>query len=234
MHAVSPAGTIHRRADVSDQPHPQEETDTGRRRAALAHLCRADPVLARLIDARPDFDPRAWLSELPEMDGFGVLIFQVTGQQLSPAATRSILRRLQGRFGGRLPAPAQLLAVDPGDLRRAGLSHRKVETLRALAERFVDGRLCMQELETLPDEEVEARLTALPGVGPWTVHGFLIIALGREDVVMPGDLALRKAIQRAYRLDHLPREQEVMQIAEAWRPHRSLAISYLFASAYEA
>jgi DNA-3-methyladenine glycosylase II len=72
------------------------------------------------------------------------------------------------------------------------------------------------------------------GVGRWTAEGFLAIALHRGDVVLPGDLALRKAIQRAYGLDHLPSQAEVVAIAEAWRPHRSLAVNYLFASVYGA
>ncbi|MGZ4198287.1 MAG: DNA-3-methyladenine glycosylase family protein [Solirubrobacteraceae bacterium] len=167
------------------------------------------------------------------MDAFGTLIFQIIGQQLSLAATRSILGRIVERFGGRLPTPAQLLAADPEELRHAGLSRRKVQTLRALAERFDDGRLSIKELQALPDEEVEARLTEVPGVGAWTAHGFLIIALGREDVVLPGDLALRNAIKRAYELDHLPSPDEVLAIAEAWRPYRTLATGYLFASAFE-
>ena len=76
-------------------------------------------------------------------------------------------------------------------------------------------------------------LTAIPGIGPWTVQGALIIALGRDDVVLPGDLALRKAIKAAYQLDHLPTQQEVLTIAEKWRPYRSLATSYLFSAAFE-
>jgi DNA-3-methyladenine glycosylase II len=88
-------------------------------------------------------------------------------------------------------------------------------------------------LSTLPDDELMAELTAIPGIGPWTVQGALIIALQREDVVLPGDLALRKAVQTAYRLDHLPAEQEVLAIAEKWRPYRSLATSYLFSAAFE-
>jgi DNA-3-methyladenine glycosylase II len=78
-----------------------------------------------------------------------------------------------------------------------------------------------------------AELTAIPGIGPWTVQGALIIALQREDVVLPGDLALRKAVQVAYQLDHLPTQQEVLAIAEKWRPYRSLATSYLFSAALE-
>jgi len=200
---------------------------------ARSHLRQADPVLARLIDDRPDFDPRAWMTQLPPMDLYGALLFQVTGQQLSVPATRRTLARIQALFGGHLPSPADLLAVDPGQLRQAGLSWRKIGTLRDLAERMTDGRLDQDVLSSLPDDELLAELTAIPGIGPWTVQGAMLIALGREDVVLPGDLALRKAVQVAYRLDHLPAQQEVLAIAEKWRPYRSLATSYLFSAAFE-
>jgi len=202
-------------------------------RQARAYLRDADPVLARLIDDRPGFDPRAWLAQLPPMDLYGALLFQVTGQQLSVAATRRTIARIEALFGGRLPAPAELLAVDPAALREAGLSWRKISTLRELAERLSDGRLDPDVLTGLPDDELMAELTAIPGIGPWTVQGALIIALQREDVVLPGDLALRKAVRTAYGLDHLPTEPEVLAIAERWRPYRSLATSYLFSATFE-
>ena len=200
---------------------------------ARSYLRDADPVLARLIDDRPDFDPRAWISQLPPMDLFGALLFQVTGQQLSVAATRRTVARIQAMFGGHLPAPADLLGVEPDQLRAAGLSWRKVSTLRDLAGRMSDGRLNPDVLSRLPDEELMTELTAIPGIGPWTVQGALIVALQREDVVLPGDLALRKAVQAAYRLDHLPVQQEVLAIAEKWRPYRSLATSYLFSATFD-
>ncbi len=202
-------------------------------REARSHLHAADPVLARLIDERPDFDPRAWMHELPAMDLFGALLFQVTGQQLSVAATRRTLARIEDLFGGHLPSPAELLDVGPDKLREAGLSWRKISTLRDLAERFVDGRLDPGVLSGLPDDELLAELTAISGIGPWTVQGAALIALRREDVVLPGDLALRKAVRTAYQLDHVPTEQEVLAIAEKWRPYRSLATSYLFSAAFE-
>ena len=173
------------------------------------------------------------MSQLPPMDLFGALLFQVTGQQLSVAATRRTLARIQALFGGRLPTPAELLAVAPDQLREAGLSWRKITTLRDLAERLSDGRLDLDLLASLPDEELMAELTAISGIGPWTVQGALLVALQREDVVLPGDLALRKAIRSAYQLDHLPTQQEVLDIAEKWRPYRSLATSYLFSAAFE-
>jgi DNA-3-methyladenine glycosylase II len=200
---------------------------------ARSYLRNADPVLARLIDDRPAFDPRSWMAQLPPMDLYGALLFQVTGQQLSVPATRRTLARIEVLFDGHLPSPAQLLELDPGKLREAGLSWRKINTLRDLAERLLDGRLNESILSSLPDDELMAELTAIPGIGPWTVQGALIIALQREDVVLPGDLALRKAVRATYQLDHLPNEQEVLAIAEKWRPYRSLATSYLFSAAFE-
>jgi DNA-3-methyladenine glycosylase II len=199
---------------------------------ARTHLGHADPVLARIIDKHPDFNPRAWLADLPPMDAFGALVFQVIGQQLSVAATRRILDRLQDCFDGHLPTPTELLSIDPDQLRKTGLSQRKVATLRAVAAKFADGSLSDSDLRGLSDHEIEKRLTAIPGIGPWTVHGFLIIAFARPDVVLPGDLALRKAIQRSYQLDHLPSQDEIVHIAKPWRPYRSLATAYLFQDAF--
>jgi DNA-3-methyladenine glycosylase II len=199
---------------------------------AREFLRNADPVLAQLIDARPDFRPRAGMDELPPLDAFATLVFQVVGQQLSVAATRTIVSRIEERFGGRLPTPAELLAADPQVLRTAGLSARKGATLRALAERFVDGRLSDDALARMTDDEVEAALTEVPGIGPWSAHGFLLVALDRPDVFLTGDVALRRAIQRLYDFDHVPAPEELIALSDRWRPYRSLAVSYLFASEY--
>ena len=200
---------------------------------AREFLRKADPVLGELIDARPDFRPRAWLDELPPLDAFGTLVFQVAGQQLSVASTRAIVGRLEERFGGHMPSAAELLAADPKALRDSGFSARKGQTLRALAERFVDGRLSEKALARMSDDEVEGALTEVPGIGLWTARGFLLVALNRPDVFLSGDLALRRAIERAYGFDHLPTEDEVAQVSDRWRPYRSLAVSYLFASEYQ-
>jgi len=200
---------------------------------AREFLHDADPVLAKLIDSRPDFRPRAWMDELPPLDAFGTLVFQVAGQQLSVASTRAIISHLRDRFGGHMPSPAELLEADPQVLRDSGFSVRKGQTLRALAERFVDGRLSDKALAGMTDEEVERNLTEVPGIGLWTARGFLLVALDRPDVFLSGDLALRRAIQRAYGFDHLATEDEVAQVSDRWRPYRSLAVSYLFASEYD-
>ena len=191
--------------------------------------------MARLIKKNPGFHPRRWLSQLPKMDAFGALLFQVVGQQLSVDATRGILRKIMSLFNDQMPTPKRLLAVPPGKLhKRGGLSRRKVSTLRLLARRFVDGSLSQKKFEKMTDEQIENELTQIPGIGPWTVHGFLIIALDRPDVVLPGDLALRKVIKRVYRMKDLPTEAKVLQMSERWRPYRSLATGYLFQSAYGA
>jgi DNA-3-methyladenine glycosylase II len=201
--------------------------------AAREFLRKADPVLARLIDARPDFRPRAWADELPPFDAFGTLVFQVAGQQLSVASTRAIISHLQDRFGGHMPSPAELIAADPQALRDSGFSTRKGQTLRALAERFVDGRLSDEALARMSDDEVEEALMEVPGIGPWSARGFLLVALDRPDVFLTGDIALRRAIQRLYGFDHVPTENELIELSDRWRPYRSLAVSYLFASEYD-
>jgi DNA-3-methyladenine glycosylase II len=222
------------------QRKPKDVGARGRERApiadrkARAFLRNVDPVLARVIAARPDFRPRAWLDELPPLDAFGTLIFQVAGQQLSVAATRTIVSRIEQHFGGHLPSPAELLAEGPQVLRASGMSARKSETLRALAERFADGRLSDAALSEMTDAEIEAVLTEVPGIGPWTARGFLLVGLDRPDVFLSGDLALRRAVQRAYGYDHPPTDEELAELADRWRPYRSLAVSYLFASEYEA
>ena len=190
-------------------------------------------MLRQLINTRPDFNPRAWLSEFPPMDSFGAILFQIAGQQLSIQSTRSILRRLQGMFGGRFPSPDEVLSTAPESLFNAGFSRRKVATLREVASQFSRGSLSAEALRSMSDQEVETRLTSIKGIGPWTVQGFLIIALDRPDVVLPGDLALRKIIQKVYRLRRLPTQTEVLNIAERWKPYRSLATSYLFQAAFD-
>jgi DNA-3-methyladenine glycosylase II len=222
---------------VAASPEPRAKPSDASHAAwltrARTHLRKADPVLARIIDRDPTFDPRAWIAELPRMGLYGATLFQITGQQLSVAATRRTIARIEARFDGHLPSPAELLAVEPEQLRAAGLSWRKIATLRDLAERLADGRLDEEALAELSDEDFIAALTDISGIGPWTAQGVLLVALRREDVVLPGDLALRKAIRDAYGLDRLPNEDEVLAIAEKWRPFRSLATSYLFASAFE-
>ena len=172
------------------------------------------------------------MDELPPLDAFATLVFQVAGQQLSVASTRAIIRRLQSQFDGHMPSPRELLAADPAVIWQSGFSARKVERLRALAQWCVDGRLDEAAFPSMSDEEIEAALTEVPGIGTWTARGFLLVGLDRPDVFLSGDLALRRAIQREYAFDHLPTEEELTELSDRWRPYRSLAVSYLFSSEY--
>jgi DNA-3-methyladenine glycosylase II len=155
----------------------------------------------------------------------------IVGQQLSVSAARAIYGRLTERFGGRPPTPHEILADDPEELRAAaGLSHAKVGFLRSLAEHVVSGELELEGLDELPDAEVVAELVAVKGLGTWSAHMFLMFQLERPDVLPVGDLGIRRAIERAYGLNELPSPAEIERLAEPWRPYRTLACRYLWAS----
>jgi DNA-3-methyladenine glycosylase II len=186
--------------------------------------------MARLINATEPVDSKAWRRARPLGDPFSVLVYSIIGQQISGYAARAIAGRLTDRFDGRMPSPTELLSLDPADLKSVGLSGRKVEYVRSLAEHIISGELQVDHLEKLSDDEVRAQITASRGLGRWTADMFLLINLERPDVLPIGDLGIRSAVQRLYRLDHLPTPREVDAIGEKWRPNRSLASLYLWAS----
>ena len=195
-----------------------------------AHLAAADPVLAGLIAAGGPLplepDGRGRPAEL-----YGALVRSIAGQQLSVKAAASIFRRLLERFGGHTPAPEEILADDPEELRAAcGFSRAKVAYLRSLAGHVVDGDLHLDRLAELPDEEVIAELTAVKGIGEWTAQMFLMFTLHRPDVLPVGDLGVRNAAMRLYALDAPPTPAELTRMAEPWRPHRTRACLYLWRS----
>jgi DNA-3-methyladenine glycosylase II len=197
----------------------------------LDALKASDPQLARLIDTTEPIDTTAWRREGQLSDPFAVLVSSIIGQQISGFAARAIAGRLTDRFGGRMPSPAELLALDPVDLKSVGLSQRKLEYLRSLAEHVLSGELQIEHLEKLSDDEVRAQITSSRGLGRWTADMFLLINLERPDILPIGDLGIRSAVQRLYKLDHVPTPGEVDAIGEKWRPNRSLASLYLWASA---
>jgi len=163
-------------------------------------------------------------------DAYGSLLRAIVGQQLSTKAARAIYERLLALFGGRTPAPAELLAADPEVVRAVGLSRSKVAYLRDLAAHVEDGRLPVDRLAEQDDAAVIAELTAVKGLGRWTADMFLIFHLGRPDVLAVGDLGIRRGAERAYELESLPGAAELELIAEPWRPHRTLACLYLWRS----
>ena len=196
-----------------------------------AHLRRADPVMARLIDDFGGPLPAERDSRGRPPDVYGALVRSITGQQLSVKAAASIYGRLVARFDGRTPTPEQILADDPEELRAAcGFSRAKVAYLRSLAEHVLSGELEIDRLTELDDGEVIRELTEVKGIGEWTAHMFLMFTLHRPDVLPVGDLGVRNAAMRAYELDAPPPPNALQELAEPWRPHRTRACLYLWRS----
>ncbi|HEX8856090.1 MAG TPA: DNA-3-methyladenine glycosylase [Thermoleophilaceae bacterium] len=163
-------------------------------------------------------------------EAYGALLRSIVGQQLSTKAARSIYGRLVELFGGHTPTPEELLAADPEEVRSVGMSRPKVAYLRSLAEHVIDGELELDRLDELSDEEISAELTAVKGLGQWTADMFLMFHLRRPDVLPVGDQGIRRAVERAYGLKKIPDAAKLEKIAEPWRPHRTLACLYLWAS----
>jgi DNA-3-methyladenine glycosylase II len=195
---------------------------------ATAALRAADPTLGRLIDAAGPIDLTSWRSRWT-LDPFRSLARAIVGQQIAGAAARAIFGRLQSFIGDRDPAAAIAAASDE-ELRAIGLSANKMAALRDLSARTLDGRLALDRMSTLTDEDARTQLTAVRGIGPWTADLFLLGQLGRPDILPVGDLGIRRAVMEAYGLPAMPSEREVLRIAEPWRPYRSLATAYLYAS----
>jgi DNA-3-methyladenine glycosylase II len=197
---------------------------------ARAALAARDPVLKQLIERLGERGVEQRRRGMPKPDAYGALLRTIVGQQLSSKAARTIYGRVLDLFGGQTPSPEQLLAVSEEDLRGAGLSGRKVTYIRDLASHVLSGELELDRLEELGDEEVIEEIVAVRGLGRWSAEMFLIFHLERPDVTSAGDLGLRRAMQFEYGLDELPDEQQFLEIAERWHPHRSLASIYLWES----
>ncbi|MFN2431346.1 MAG: DNA-3-methyladenine glycosylase [Gemmatimonadota bacterium] len=199
------------------------------REDAAAELARADPRLAALIarvgpcrlEARPDHTPFDWL------------LRSVVHQQLSGRSASAILGRVEtllaGVEGGR---PESLLAIPEEALRGAGLSGAKTASLRDLAARTLDGTVpATARLRRMSDEAVVERLTAVRGVGRWTVEMLLIFGLGRPDVLPLDDHGVRRGYARALGRRRLPTAGQLARRGERWRPWRSVASWYLWRAA---
>jgi DNA-3-methyladenine glycosylase II len=209
------------------------------------HLRDADPVLGAIIDQvlsenggiALTMPPNPALPPDPNIpaDGYGMLVRAIVSQNISIIASTAIYRRLNERFGDRLPTPQEILAEDPDELRlAAGLSRAKVASLRSLAEHINSTQLDLEGLHALADDEVVTQLVAVKGIGAWTAHMFLIFHLHRPDVLPVGDLEIRRCLQSEYQLPATPRPAEVTRIAEPWRPHRTAACLYLWHVAHAA
>ena len=196
----------------------------------MAALAGADPVMAGLIARIGPMTLERRRRGRPKGDAYGALLRAIVGQQLSAKAAATIFNRVLALFDGRVPTAPELLDTDDDALRAAGLSGRKVEYLKDLASHVVSRELEVERLGDLTDEKVIEEITAVRGLGVWTAHMFLIFHLEREDVLPVGDLGVRNAIKIEYGLDEPPTPQEMEELAEPWRPHRTLASLYLWES----
>jgi DNA-3-methyladenine glycosylase II len=193
---------------------------------AADHLAARDPKLANVISTYGKCLLR------PHNDYYAELVTSIVGQQLSIKAAASIWQRVLSLSGGEPPSPQFLVGVSDEKLRAAGLSRAKALYVKDLAEHILDGRLDMDHIATLPNEEVIAQLTAVKGIGEWSAHMFMIFSLGRLDILPWGDLGIRKAAQNIYGLADLPDKAKLERIAakNKWAPYQSVAAWYLWKS----
>jgi DNA-3-methyladenine glycosylase II len=201
---------------------------TAKSKQAREALRASDPVLARLIDRVEPVDLAGWRKRWA-LDPFRALARSVVGQQIAGRAAEAIFGRLQALIGDGDSASAIASATD-SELRAVGLSANKASSLRDLAARTLDGRLELDRIDKLSDDEARTQLTAVRGIGPWTADIFLLAQLGRPDILPAGDLGVRRAVQLLDGLEKMPSEREVIARGETWRPNRSLATAYLYRS----
>ena len=190
---------------------------------ARAHLRGADPVLAGVIDMVPaTFDIK------PSRNRYGALVNAIITQQLSGHSARAISGRFTAMYDAPHPRPADVIATPDSRLRETGLSVRKAETIKEVSVMIEDGRLRLERTGRMTDDQIKDTLTEVKGIGRWTAEMFMIFGLGRADVLPVGDLGLRKGVMRFYRLRGMPSEDRVEEIAEAWRPYRTVATWYIW------
>ena len=193
---------------------------------AIASLKQADTVLANLIDrvGYCTLDQEQQTGDL-----FNCLVKSILSQQLSGKAAAAIHRRFLLLYP-HLPQPIDVLDTPDDRLRETGISRTKIIYLKDLAQKIEEGLPSLTELAELPDEQIVQLLTPVKGIGRWTVQMLLMFRLHRWDVLPCDDLGIRTAIQRIYALEAPPKRQEIEQIGEPWKPHRTIASWYLWRS----
>jgi DNA-3-methyladenine glycosylase II len=161
------------------------------------------------------------------------LCLSILSQQLSTKVARVIRNRFLDLYGGHFPTPAQILETPTTALRAIGFSNAKASYVHNVARFAVESGMEDRKLNKMTDEEVIQYLIPIKGVGRWTVEMLLIFTMGREDVFAVDDLGIQNAMIRHYDLDVSDRKklkQEMMALAEKWKPYRSYACLYLWRS----
>ncbi len=195
-------------------------------RAARRHLARQDPVLAALMRRSVPFA----LTPVKTQSIYHALAESIVYQQLSGKAAATIFGRFVKLYRPRrFPAPQAVLETEDAPLRSAGLSRNKVLALRDLSAKVLDGTVPkLARARRMPDEELIERLTAVRGIGVWTVEMLLMFRLGRPDVLPCGDLGVQKGFAATYGLRKLPKPKTLLAHGECWRPYRSMASWYMW------
>jgi DNA-3-methyladenine glycosylase II len=188
-------------------------------------LARRDPVLRDLMRTHG----ACGLADAQHTDPFRALVSAIISQQLSTKAAATIKARLETLVERRL-TPSRIAAVSDDALRGVGLSRQKIAYMRDLCDRVTTGDLALDRLDAMSDEAVVAALTSVKGIGRWTAEMFLMFRLHRPDVLPVGDLGIVKAVQRAYGMRKVPTPERLTKLGEQWRPYRSVACWYLWAS----
>ncbi len=192
---------------------------------AARHLAEQDAALGRIVAAVGPPD----LQRPPIASPVHYLQRSIVYQQLSGKAAATIYGRFLTLFPGRRPTCAQVLATPEPVLRRAGLSAAKARAIRDLAAHQEAGQIPSREaLYRLDVETIVERLTAVRGIGRWTVEMLLIFYLGHADLLPLGDLGIKKGYQRVYRMRRQPSPRTLERQGNRWRPYRSVAAWYLW------
>jgi DNA-3-methyladenine glycosylase II len=196
-------------------------------RAKIAHLKKSDPMLRALIEG---FTLRELGTTSPHKY-FEALVEAIVSQQLSIKAADTIFARFVALTPGKkFPTPREIVNMPMAKMRKCGLSKMKVAFIKDLARKILDGTLDFKCINIMSDEEVIEHLTSVKGIGRWTAEMFLIFSLGRDDVFSYGDLGLRNAMQRTYKMKKPPTPRQAEKITAQWKPYRSLGSRYLWAS----
>ena len=185
---------------------------------------KKDPKLAKIIKQVGDYNVKITKNR------YQSLVEAIIAQQLSGSAAESILKKFKKLYKSKFPKPIEVIKTPDSKLRLAGLSKMKVSYIKDLSKKIEKNQLNMRKISTQNDEYVIEQLTSVKGIGRWTAEMFLIFSLGRLDVLPVGDLGLKKGIQLMYSFDDLPDERKIEELAETWRPFRTVATWYLWKS----
>lgn len=190
------------------------------------HFREMDPILFSALEKTGEIPSSSSRSHL---DYFEHLCADIVGQQLSGRVADVIWGRFIQLFPKQKITPEKILKLKDEQIRAVGTSNTKVKYLKDLAQKVVDKKLELKNLDNLPDSEVILQLTQVKGIGPWTAEMFLMFTLKRENIFSFGDLGLKNAIKKLYRLEN-PTRQEIEEIVCKWEPFKTYACRILWQS----